>query len=54
MFNEYENQLKNNQRKEILLKQFDGLKHTIDDPYSTLSVLAALSRILLDLDSERK
>ena len=52
--NEHENQLKNNERKIILLKEFDELKHTINDPHSTLSVLAALSRALLYLDSEIK
>jgi hypothetical protein len=52
--NEHKNQLKNNERKIILLKEFDELKHTINDPHSTLSVLAALSRALLYLDSEIK
>ncbi|CAF3913528.1 unnamed protein product [Rotaria sp. Silwood2] len=47
-------QMKNNERKTFLLKEFDELKHTIDDPHSTFSVLAALSRALLFLDSGRK
>jgi hypothetical protein len=54
IFNENKNQLKYNERKAILLKQFDELKHTINDPHSTLSVLAALSRAILYLDSARK
>jgi hypothetical protein len=54
IFNENKNQLKYNERKAILLKQFDELKHTINDPHSTLSVLAALSRALLYLDSAIK
>lgn len=47
-------QMKNNERKSSLLKEFDQLKHTIDDPNSTFSVLAALSRALLFFDSARK
>jgi len=54
IFNENKNQLKYNERKAILLKQFDELKHTINDPHSTLSVLASLSRALLYLDSAIK
>lgn len=51
MFDEQIQQLKNDQRKASLLKEFDELKHTIDDPHSTYSVLAALSRAILFLDS---
>ncbi|CAF0782088.1 unnamed protein product [Rotaria sp. Silwood1] len=51
---EQNKQMKNNERKTFLLKEFDELKHTIDDPHSTLSVLAALSRAILFLDSGRK
>ena len=47
---EHENQIKNNEEKEILLKKFDELKHTINDPHSTLSALAALSRSLFSLE----
>ncbi|CAF4072260.1 unnamed protein product [Adineta steineri] len=54
ILNEYKNQLKYDERKAILLKEFDELKHTINDPHSTLSVLAALSRALLYLDSGKK
>jgi len=54
IFNENKNRLNYNERKAILLKQFDELKHTINDPHSTLSVLAALSRALLYLDSAIK
>ncbi|CAF0831529.1 unnamed protein product [Adineta steineri] len=39
------------QRKDFLFKEFDELKHTIDDPYAAISVLAALSRTFLILDS---
>ncbi|UJR08551.1 hypothetical protein I4U23_012812 [Adineta vaga] len=48
--NEHKNQRNHNERKAILLKEFDQLKHTIDDPHSTSSALAALSRALLDLE----
>jgi hypothetical protein len=51
---QHKDQIKNNKRKIILLKQFDELKHTINDPHSTLSALAALSRAVLYLDSEIK
>ncbi|CAF0744903.1 unnamed protein product [Rotaria sordida] len=51
---EQNKQMKNNERKTSLLKEFDELKHTIDDPNSTLSVLAALSRAIFFLDSGRK
>lgn len=51
IFDEQEKQLKNDQRKSFLLKEFDELKHTIDDPHSTVSVLAALSRAIIFLDS---
>lgn len=44
-------QAKNDERKTYLLKEFDELKHTIEDPHSTYSVLAALSRAILFLDS---
>jgi hypothetical protein len=54
IFAEHKKQLKNEERKSLLLKQFDELKHTINDPHSTLSVLAALSRALLHLDSGKK
>lgn len=43
---------KNDQRKADLLNEFDRLKHSINDPHSTLSVLAALSRAFLFLDSD--
>ena len=52
--NEHKNQREHNERKTVLLKQFDELKHTIEDPHSTLSTLAALSRALLHLDSGMK
>lgn len=42
------------EQKANLLKQFDELKHTINDPYSALSALAALSRSLAYLDSKIK
>lgn len=51
IFDEQKKQIKNDQRKTYLLKEFDELKHTIDDPNSTFSVLAALSRAILFLDS---
>ena len=51
MLDEQIKQLKNDQRKAYLLKEFDELKHTIEDPHSTYSVLAALSRAILFLDS---
>ncbi|CAF0796439.1 unnamed protein product [Adineta ricciae] len=54
ILNEHENQREHNERKMILLKQFDELKHTIEDPHSTLSTLAALSRALLHLESGMK
>jgi hypothetical protein len=52
--NEQKKQFKNNQRKNSLLKELDELKHTIDDPNSTFSVLAALSRAILFLNSGRE
>ncbi|CAF0940643.1 unnamed protein product [Adineta ricciae] len=45
-------QLNINKRKGSLLKEFDKLKHTIDDPYATLSVLATLSRAFLRYSTE--
>lgn len=48
---EQKKQIKIDQRKTYLLKEFDELKHTIDDPNSTFSVLAALSRAIFFLDS---
>jgi hypothetical protein len=51
IFDEQNKQLTNDQRKCFLLKEFDELKHTIDDPHSTMSVLAALSRAIIFLDS---
>jgi hypothetical protein len=51
IFDEQKKQIKNDQRKNFLLKEFDELKHTIDDPNSTISVLAALSRAIIVLDS---
>ena len=51
MSGEQDKQLKNDQRKAYLLKEFDELKHTIEDPHSAFSVLAALSRAILFLDS---
>ena len=42
----------NDQRKTDLLYEFDQLKHSINDPHSTLSVLAALSRAFLFLEIE--
>ncbi|CAF1369964.1 unnamed protein product [Rotaria magnacalcarata] len=51
LVDEQNKQMKNNERKTFLLREFDELKHTIDDPHSTLSVLSALSRALLFLDS---
>jgi hypothetical protein len=51
IFDEQKKQINNVQRKTFLLKEFDELKHTIDDPNATLSVLAALSRAIYFLDS---
>ena len=51
IFDEQRKQQHHDERKSSLLKDFDELKHTIDDPHCTLSVLAALSRALLFLDS---
>lgn len=51
---EQHKQEKNAERKTEMLKEFDELKHTIDDPNSTLSALAALTRALLYLDSGTK
>ncbi|CAF0803974.1 unnamed protein product [Adineta ricciae] len=51
---EHKNQREYNERKTVLFKQFDELKHAIEDPHSTLSTLAALSRALLHLDSGMK
>jgi len=52
-FQSYRNQqiFDEQQRKTFLLKDFDELKHTIDDPYAAFSVLAALSRAFLLIDS---
>ena len=47
---EHRQQRERDERKADLLKDFDELKHTIDDPHSTLSVLAALSRAILFFD----
>ena len=47
---EHRRQRERDERKTDLLKDFDELKHTIDDPHSTLSVLAALSRAILFFD----
>lgn len=52
LYDERRRQRDQNQRKSFLLKDFDELKHRIDDPHSTFSVLAALSRALLFLESE--
>ena len=38
------------QRKTFLLKEFDELRHDIDDPHATMSVITALSRTLLFLE----
>ena len=54
ILNEHQTQLKHDERKVALLKEIDELKHTIDDPHSTLSALAALSRALLSLDARMK
>ena len=54
IFDEQRKQQHHDERKSSLLKGFAELKHTIDDPHCTLSVLAALSRALLFLDSGRK
>jgi hypothetical protein len=51
IFDEQQKQLKISKRKTFLLKEFDELKHTIDDPYAAFSVLAALSRAFLLIDS---
>jgi hypothetical protein len=51
IYDEHRKQIKNDERKTSLLKEIDELKHTIDDPHSTFSVLAALSRAFLFLDS---
>jgi hypothetical protein len=54
IIDEQQKQIQNNQRRNSLLKEFDELKHTIDDPNSAFSVLAALSRALLFIDSGRE
>jgi hypothetical protein len=51
LFDEQQKQIKINQRKNDLLEEMDELKHTINDPNSTFSVLAALSRALIFIDS---
>ena len=52
LYDERKKQRHQNERKGFLLKDFDELKHSIEDPHATLSVLAALSRALLFLESE--
>jgi hypothetical protein len=54
IIHEHQNQRQHDERKVILLKDIDELKHTIDDPHSTLSALAALSRALRSLDEGMK
>ena len=51
---EQQKQTETNRQKSLLLKQFGELKHTINDPHSTLSTLAALSRSLLSLETQIK
>jgi hypothetical protein len=51
IFDEQKKQIENVRRKSSLMKEFDELKHTINDPHSTISVLAALSRAIIFLDS---
>ncbi|CAF0784216.1 unnamed protein product [Didymodactylos carnosus] len=47
---EYDKYHSYDERKQILIQHFDHMKHEIDDPHSTLSVLAALTRTLLKLN----
>lgn len=42
------------ERKSFLLKEFDELKHKIEDPYATISVLTALSRALIFLENQEQ
>ncbi len=51
IFDEQKKQMKNDERKSSFLKDLDELKHTIDDPHSTISVLAALTRAIVFLES---
>ena len=51
IIDERKKQTENVRRKSSLMKDFDELKHTINDPHSTISVLAALTRAIIFLDS---
>jgi len=51
IFDEQKKQMKNDQRKDSFLKNLDELKHNINDPNSTFSVLAALTRAIILLES---